>query len=291
MRMKRTPFFIFALLSVIALGFAGYYFGFLGFVYTIMMPQEFGQYGLVLLSVFFGIAAFFSPCAFTVLPAYVAHYLSGEEHARPERAHRSLTTTILPSLYFGALAALGIIVVNLVVGLIIALLGSATPFTKDPREDIAIVLGVRIIAGFAIAILGVLTITGVTIRIPGINRLLGPNTFGKSIFAYGIMYNAAAIGCTGPIMLGLMLYAFAQGSFVGAITAFLWFSITMGALMVLTTLLIGLFKAPLVQYLARAIPMIKTIAGIVMIIVGLTVAFLTIEGNRIFVDIFFPFLK
>ncbi len=271
-----------SVIAITLVGFLGYYLGFLGFIYNIAMPQAFSSFNIVLLSMIFGAAAFFSPCAFSVLPAYVTHYITSEEKEERVLFSRALGV--------GFLGALGIFVVNMAVGIVIALLGSAAPFSKDPREDIPIILAVRVIAGIIITILGIITVSGRTFRVPFVENFISKAGFKKSVFYYGIFYNGAALGCTGPIMLGLMLYAFSSGSFISALTSFFVFSATMGVLMVLVTLLSALFKRALIKRISLALPTIKVIAGIVMIVVGLFVTILTLEGNRLFVKLFFPYL-
>lgn len=273
---KSTVPFLLVLGILILLGFLGYYFGFLGAISNVIMPESLGAFPLILLSMIFGIAAFFSPCAFTVLPAYVSHFLAG----------RKIERKFLKLAYLGVMGAAGIIVVNMVIGVVIAALGAAAPFAKDPRQDIALILGIRIIAGFLIAGLGIFTLLRGGVNISWLHRLMGAR---KSIFFYGILYNGAALGCTGPLMLGLLLYAFAQASFLGAFTAFLVFSLTMGLLMLLLTLVAGFFQNA-IPSIAIATPVIKKIAAVIMIVVGLGIALLTLEGNRIFVKWFFPFL-
>lgn len=267
---------------LLSLGFLGYYFGFLGAIYKVIMPQAFSRFNIVILSVIFGIAAFFSPCAFTVLPAYVSNYLTKEEVKKPPFSKL---------LKLGSLAALGIILVNMIIGIAIAILGSATPFSKDPRTDIPLILGIRVAAGFFIAILGVMTLMHKSFNIGFIQNLVSKKNLSKSVFFYGIIYNAAALGCTGPIMLGLILYAYASGSFIVAFTSFVVFSLTMGLLMILVTVLTGLFKSIIIKKMVVATPFITKIAGIIMILVGLAIALLTLEGNKWFVRIFFPFLS
>ncbi|MBI4451018.1 hypothetical protein HY642_03520 [Candidatus Woesearchaeota archaeon] len=286
---KQKPL-LYALVTIVvlvALGFIGYYVGFLGAVYKVMMPERLRAFPLVILSIIFGIAAFFSPCALTVMPAYVSHFLTGGL----EKKRMSKTEVFWKSLYLGLIGAAGIFVVNMVVGLVIAILGAAAPFAKDPRQDVAIILGIRVIAGFLIAALGLATLFGKGLRVPWIHRLMARQGFTRSIFFYGILYNGAAIGCTGPIMLGLLLYAFANASFTGAITAFLVFAATMAVLMVALTLIAGIFKQALMPRLVAATPIIRTTAGIIMVVVGLAIALLTLEGNRLFVKLFFPFLS
>lgn len=270
------------IITLIAVGFLGYYYGFLGAIYKVMMPRTFSKFNIIVLSIIFGIAAFFSPCAFTVLPAYVSNYITKEEAKKP---------SFSKLLKLGSIAALGIIIVNIIIGIIIAILGSATPFSKDPRTDIPLILGIRVAAGFFIAILGVMTLMHKSFNVGFIQNFLSKKNFSKSIFWYGIVYNAAALGCTGPIMLGLMLYAYASGSFTVALTSFVVFSLTMGFLMVSLTVLTGLFKSIIIKKMVVATPIITKVAGVIMILVGLAIAFLTLEGNKLFVKLFFPFLN
>ena len=279
---KLLLYTLIVLAVIILVGFLGYYFGFLGFIYNLMMPQTFSKFNIILLSIIFGIAAFFSPCAFTVLPAYVSNYLTKQEKQKSK---------LFELFKLGIFAALGIIVVNMVIGTVIAILGSATPFSKDPRTDIPLILGIRTAAGIFIAILGVMTLMHKSINIGFIQNFLSKKEFSKSMFGYGIIYNAAAIGCTGPIMLGLMIYAYSTGSFISALTSFIVFSLTMGILMILLTVLIGLFKSLIIKKMVQVTPIIMKTAGVIMIIVGLSIVILTLEGNRIFVKIFFPFLE
>lgn len=283
---KKSALFYFftALFTLILIGFLGYYFGFLGFIYNVMMPEAFSNFSLVILAIIFGIAAFFSPCSFSVLPAYVSHYLAGDAQGQK--------SAIKKGIYFGFIAALGVIMINVLTGFLIALLGGAAPFAKDPREDIALILGIRIVAGFLIALMGILMVLDRPLPIPSFfQRLIGKLSFGKSIFLFGLLYNGAAIGCTGPILLGLVLYALSTGSFTSAFTAFVVFAATMGLLMILLTISVAIFKEKVPQKLVPLTPIIKKAAGWIMILTGIVITLLTLEGNRIFVSIFFPFLK
>lgn len=277
-----------AILGIMTLiGFAGYYFGFLKFIYSVLMPGAFSGLPLPILAVVFGIAAFFSPCSFTVLPAYVAHSLGIDLHEQ-KRGRR-----IVRALSIGGIASLGILTINLIIGVAIALLGSSVPFAKDPRQDIPLILGIRVVTGFAITYFGLLTLLDRPFFIPilerGMQRLR--SDIAKSTYLYGMFYNGAALGCTGPLLLGLMLYAFSTASFLGALSAFVIFASTMSVLMIVFTALIAISKESIIQSFSPALPVIKKIAGLVMIIAGLSIVALTLEGNRVFVRIFFPFLE
>jgi cytochrome c-type biogenesis protein len=262
-------------------GYLGYRLGFLGFIYGLALPQAFASVSLLVLAVVAGIAAFFSPCAFGVLPAYVGHVLTAGK-ARPG------TARIVGQ---GLLAAAGVITVDIAVGLLIAALGAATPFQPDPRQDPLWLLGIRALAGLVILLLG-LTTLGVRLigfhwlqaRFAGL--LAAPS---RSLYTYGVLYNAAGIGCTGPILLGLSLHAYSSGSFGAALLAFGIFSLIMGALMFAVTLLVGLARRAVVERAGRAVPAIARIAGIVMVAVGLGT--IVLNGNDLFIRLFFPFLR
>lgn len=279
-----------ALLAILGgslLGWLGYRLGFWRFVTSIAMPQAFGSYNLLVLSAAAGVAAFFSPCVFPLLPSYVTFDLGLQ--GRGNRLARSLA--------LGAVAALGVIAVNLAIGAVIAALGRATPFQPDPRKDPAAILFIRTMAGMAIAGLGVLTLTGRSLAAGILEKVLPtpPTTRSKGsrrMFLYGVFYNAAGIGCTGPILLSVMLFALTAGSAAAAFGAFLAFSLTMGTLMMGVTVIAGLSQVLMVQRLRLATPFLHRLGGVVMILVGsyTAISLATGPGRELFVRLFLPFL-
>lgn len=275
-----------AIVSALLLGFMGYYFGFLQtFVYGVMVPNAFSKFNLYSLAVIAGVAAFFSPCSFPVLPSYMSYLLASEDHQ---------TRRLFRSAHLGVVAGLGVTLVNMFVGSVIAYAGAAAPFQPDPRKDEIWILGVRIAAGIAITLLGAVTLSGQSFHFPSvglgsrISKASHSSGMAKKVFLYGAGYNAAGFGCTGPILLSLMLYAFLAGSFTIALGAFIVFSVTMAILMILVTMFAGLAKDKLLRRLGTATPKIKKLSGIVLILVGFLTVSLT--GNELFVRLLFPFL-
>lgn len=282
---------VLALLTILGMaiiGWLGYRQGFWGFVTSIAMPQRFQDYNPLVLSAAAGMAAFFSPCVFPLLPAYVTNDL-GLRAGMGNRLGRSLI--------LGGAAALGVIAVNLAIGAVIAALGQAAPFQPDPRKDPPGVLMVRTLAGVAIVGLGALTLTGRSVAAGLLARVapspaMTPGGF-RSMFWYGFLYNAAGIGCTGPILLSVMLFAITAGSAAAVLEAFATFSLTMGALMVAITVLAGLSQSLMVQRLRLATPFLHRFGGVVMILVGgyTAISLATGPGREIFVRLFLPFLR
>lgn len=275
-------------LGAVFFGWLGYRLGFWRFVTSIAVPQRFEYYNLFALSAAAGVAAFFSPCVFPLLPSYVTYDL-GLQGGKGNRLMRSLA--------LGSAAALGIVGVNLAIGAVIAALGQATPFQPDPRKDPAIILLVRTLAGVAVAILGVFTLTGRSLAAGLLYRMvptppaLEPGGL-KGMFWYGFFYNAAGIGCTGPILLSVILFALTSGSAGAAIGAFLAFSLTMGALMVGVTAIAGLSQTILIQRFRLATPFLHRLGGAIMVLVGsyTAISLATGPGREIFVRLFLPFL-
>lgn len=270
------------------LGVVGYQFGFLGFVYNLMLPQAFAKVNVLTLAAIMGVAAFFSPCAFPLLPGYMTHQLQAQRgEAR-----------FLGSLSLGLLAALGLLAINGVLGLVVVLLGSAAPFNPDPRQDPWTVLAPRLIGGAFVAYLGALYLLNRNLSLGPLDRLGGSirtsepsrQSPHRDAFLYGLLYNLIGIGCTGALLLGLVLYTLSVGGFWTALAAFLAFSATMALLMVGVTLLVGVSQTVLIKRIRGSIPAMRRVSGVVMLVVGAaTVAFL-LQGNGWFTSLFFPFL-
>jgi cytochrome c biogenesis protein CcdA len=69
------------------------------------------------------------------------------------------------------------------------------------------------------------------------------------------------MGCTGPILAGLLLTAVTSGGFGTAFTAFVIFSLTMGSLMIFLSGLVATSRQTLVTRLKVAAPKIKQAAA------------------------------
>ncbi|MBI2303305.1 MAG: hypothetical protein HYU86_00970 [Chloroflexi bacterium] len=289
-RVPLEPGYLVAVLLALGaafLGVLGYQLGFLGFVYRLMLPQAFARVDVITLAAVMGVAAFFSPCAFPLLPGYMTYQLQAQGRE----------TRLVRSLYLGFLGALGLLAINGFLGLVVASLGNAAPFSPDPRQDPWIILAPRLIGGAFVAYLGAIYLLNLSLSLGPLARLGGLIGTGeasrqhpaRATFLYGALYNLIGIGCTGALLLALVFYALTAGGFWTAFGAFLVFSGTMGLLMVIVTALVGISGAPLTKRLRVGIPVIRRVSGAIMLVVGaLTVAFV-LQGNDWFARIFFPF--
>jgi cytochrome c-type biogenesis protein len=271
------------LLFVIGLGYAGFRY----FAIT-QMPQP-GTFNLLALAVIAGVASFFSPCAFPLLPSYLSFYAAArgddDPSSRPAR-----------TLGLGLAAAVGVVSFTLILGAIICLLGAGAgqALSISGPEPSQFVRWFRGGVGLILVALGVAQWLNANLK-PGLADSLAwrtrPNRHSQkpaaTLYLYGLGYNAAGMGCTGPILAGLTVFAFTTGGFSAAITAFAVFALTMGGLMLLVSGLVASSQETLIQRLKAGTPYIKQVTSLLLVLVGLFNIFTALSVD-LFVRLLFP---
>ena len=248
-------------------------------------------FNLYILAIIAGVASFFSPCAFPLLPSYFSFYHQADSD------EKATSKGVSKTLRLGLAASFGVITFALVLGLMIALLGlglaqGLSISGPEPSQFVRIFRG------------GV----GVVLLILGVGQLLGwnlkpvfadafayrtrPEREGKrnpvvNLFLYGLGYNAAGMGCTGPILAGLMIFALSSGGFIAALGAFGVFSLTMGGLMLLVSGLVAASRQTLITRLKAAAPKIKWTASVLLILVGVFNIYTAVNLD-LFLNLLFP---
>jgi cytochrome c-type biogenesis protein len=211
------------------------------------------------LALFAGIASFFSPCSFPMLPGYMAYYFG---IGKKETGYRK-------ALVGGSAAAMGIIAIYLFIG---ALLLYSASFIAPYIPMIGLVVGILLI------ILGLLMLTplqydallkpfrpiGDAFRKMSKGREYG---FSAKLFGYGIAYGGAAAGCTAPVFLAVIIAAMATSLMTG-ITALLIYSLSAGLLMIAVTLMMAAVETKAIDFLKRNTERIKIGSAIILILVG-----------------------
>lgn len=253
-----------AFLFVILAGYSGFR--------AFATAPDLSLFNLYTLSVVAGIASFFSPCAFPLLPSYFSFYHSAKEDSTASSYRFSR------AVYLGFAATLGIMTFNLVLGVIIAVLGSgvAESLSISGSEPNQFVRYFRGGVGIILLILGIGQMIGWNLK-PNIIDAFAYRTRpererrrspAKNLYIYGLGYNAAGMGCTGPILAGLMVFALSSGGFGSALTAFTIFSLTMGLLMMIMSGLVSASQQTLINRLKANTVKIKSAASILLILVG-----------------------
>ena len=246
---ETTGVFKFVLTVVIlaTIGILGYFI-FLGF-----MNKDQLLLSLFPLAVVAGLASFFSPCAFPLLPAAVTANLKSNAKSSP--------------IIVGLVSASGLITLLLLVGLVIAFIGE--PLGELLQNNLRIIRGVigvfllylaynQISDKFHFGLFEKLT--------PRVSTAEGGGL--KNAYIYGFGYTLAGSGCTIPILGGLTLAALASGGFQAAFTSFAIAGTIMASLMFVFMGLTGYVKG-LPQGVLAATPKIKKASAIVLFLVGI----------------------
>ncbi|MCK4973157.1 MAG: redoxin domain-containing protein, partial [Candidatus Heimdallarchaeota archaeon] len=226
------------------------------------------------------ITSFFSPCAFPLLPGYVAHILGlnittkdEEEDEQSEEQKKKISKYLLYPI-IGLSGGIGILVSYLILGVIITVTGSVilpyVVYVLPVIGGIFIIFGAFMFTNFELSFSRILGgLRKQRIKMNGevkdltLLRLLG------STFLYGLGYGIASLGCNAPIFLGFSLQVASLETVLEMVFAYLAFALPIILLMVGVTLLIISSKDVIVQKMKSATKIIKIASGVIMIIVGI----------------------
>ena len=216
------------------------------------------QYGLLGLAVVAGAAAFFSPCAVGMLPAYVAHAVRTPDGSGAKTS----------GLGVGVWAALGVLLVFFGVGGLALAAGPIVtryvPFLQPLVGFLLVVFGILLLARPYSIVLQRVT---APLSQWAADRQSNERTPG-SFFAYGVGYGAAAAGCTTPVLLSVFVTAAAYGPLLGT-GIVLGYSITGAFFMILITLAATTFREQLASRLVRYSRIVETFSALVFVGAGL----------------------
>jgi cytochrome c-type biogenesis protein len=208
-----------------------------------------------------GVATFFAPCAFPLLPGYVAFYLGrgdgGTDATSTARGVRRAAAV-------GLLASLGFFLVYGVLAAIVASLGASA------LADIALL---EVVVGGLLVVLGVAMASGrvdtSAFHLPLPERRRSATGY----LLFGVVYGVAAAGCTAPVFVGLALFALGNGP-VGAAVTLGAYALGMSVLMVAVTLLSALGREGSLHVLQRNTGGVSRLAGALLALAGVTQLYL-----------------
>jgi cytochrome c-type biogenesis protein len=267
--------------GLVAIGYSVFVFFIKGF-----SPTS-GTVSLLAFAIVAGIATFFSPCSFPLMPGYLTRHLEVID-----RDPKKMRISVLSN---GLAAAAGVFLFDMILGLAIVLIGSGFAGSlgiSGPSPN----LYVRVFRGAVgafLVVLGVLNLRGTGIfhndSLTSVGKRLmrnGELKPSREMFAYGFGYVSVGIGCAGPVLSGLLLFALSFGGTVEASVAFLLFATTMAGLMISVSLFVTVSPSTLTG-LTHNGPRIKKVASIAQVAVGVFLVFASYY-NGLFVQLLFP---
>lgn len=219
------------------------------------------QQDLIGLAFAAGLVAALNPCGFAMLPAYLTLVVRGTGRNVPGALARALAATAAMTL--GFLAVFGVF------GLLTVSLASTVqryvPFVTVGIGIVLVALGIWLVSGRELALLIPSRVTG---RASG-----APTSRLGSMFGYGIGYALASLSCTvGPFLAvtGAAVGGASVLSRVGIYAVYAaGFALVVGTLAVA----VALAGTALTDRIKTILPFVNRVGGVVLILVGLYVAY------------------
>lgn len=229
-----------------------------------------------------GALTFFAPCAYPLLPGYVSYYLgesvgkgtaterrpatdgSGVVGRLPGRVARDARLArVVRAAVVGGLVSVGFF---LVYGLLV---GAVVAFGTRHFTGISVL---ELVVGIFLVVAGATMAAGrsfptPTVRLPERRRSVA------GYVGFGVLYAAAAAGCTAPVFVGVTLEALSASAGVGAVVLVAYAS-GMSALMVAVTVATALGRDAVLSASARRAALVRRVAGVLLLVAGVVEIYL-----------------
>ncbi|GAY15476.1 cytochrome c biogenesis CcdA family protein [Mycobacterium sp. shizuoka-1] len=216
-----------------------------------------------------GMVAALNPCGFAMLPAYLTLVVRGEgaEPGRTAAVGRALAAT--------AAMALGFLAVFGLFGLLTVPVATAV---QRYLPYATVVIGIALIAlGGWLAAGRELTWTPI-----GSAGRWAPTARLGSMFGYGVGYAVASLSCTIGPFLAVTGSTLRAGSVTDVVLVYAAYAAGLALVVGVLAVGIALTSTALVDQMRRLLPYISRIGGVVLIVVGLYVAYYGLYEIRLF---------
>ena len=215
-----------------------------------------------------GMLATVNPCGFALLPAYLGFFLGIDANTDDRDA------SVPQALAIGGAVSLGFVAVFGLLGIV---LRSSLSFFQRWLPYVSVVIGIGLL------VMGALLLAGKHIAFAAPKLKVGKRqrTF-WSMFVYGISYAIASLGCTIGPFVSTVAGAFRRQSFGAGVVVFLAYALGMATILIGLTVTTALAKQGMLKRLRQILPYVDRVAGVLMVIAGLYVAyygFIEIRGT------------
>lgn len=242
------------------------------------------ELALIIIAVSAGFLTFLSPCGIAILPAFISYYIGRKENKDSESSSTFFRGIMGARL--GLYAALGIISIFSIIGILIVIFGN---FIKS------LVPWLTIIVGVVLLVVGFLMLFNKSFyfpMLPKIERLAdklkssvfkngGTSEFPK-FYLFGVGYGLAVMSCTLPIFLIVIFEALSAGGILQGIFIFLLYAGAAGIGMIALTTTTALSKDFMQKKFSKIFPYVQKITAIVIILAAIYLIYYQIAVNRAF---------
>lgn len=204
-----------------------------------------------------GLAAFFAPCSFALLPGYISYYIS--KYSNRDRKN-SFFRNVLDGMLFGIIASTGFFTIFGLAGAAVMLLGQ---YVKQIIPWIAVITGIiLIVLGIAMFFSEFAFFQMPTINIARQNKKLG-------VYLFGIAYAIGSLGCVFPIFLSVVIQGLSYNSFLNGAYTILAYIVGMSLLMIGVTAFAFAAKHVILSKLEKILPYFRKISCAILIAAGI----------------------
>ena len=214
-----------------------------------------------------GMVAAFNPCGFAMLPAYLMLVIQREE-GRPAAA-------VGRALVASAAMAMGFVAVFGLFGLLTLSVASTVqrylPYGTMVIGVVLVALGIWLLAGR---------------ELPGWSMGKGarwaPTARMGSMVGYGVGYALASLSCTVGPFLAVTGSSLRSGSALGVMGVYLAYSAGIALVVGALAVAVALASAGMIDRMRRVLPFVNRVSGLVLVVVGLYVAYYGLFEVRLF---------
>lgn len=204
-----------------------------------------------------------NPCGFSLLPALLSFYIGGS-------GDQATGGTVLDALRVGAAVAVGVMGVFLVVGV---------PITLGASQVVQAVPWAGVATGATLLVAGIVTLSGrhlsLAIRSPVTSA---PNGQSRGMFAFGVAYGIASLGCTLPIFLSVIGASLATRGSGAALLVVGSYAAGMLAVVMALSLAAAFAREGLASQMKNLVPRMHRLGGVLLTIAGI---YLTYYWSRV----------
>jgi cytochrome c biogenesis protein CcdA len=218
-----------------------------------------------------GLVAALNPCGFAMLPAYLALVVRGEGTGVVHALGRAVAATAAMAVGFVAVfGAFGLLTV------------SAAATVQRYLPYVTVLIGIILVA------LGIWLLLGRDLSALTPNRVVrnaqwAPTARLGSMFGYGVSYAVASLSCTIAPFLAVTGAGLRGESALGALAVYVAYAVGFTLVVGVLAVAAALSSAAVADRMRRIMPYVNRISGVLLVVVGLYVAYYGLYEVRLFI--------
>jgi cytochrome c-type biogenesis protein len=202
-----------------------------------------------------GLVAAFNPCGFVLLPAYLASIILANDVNGTRWMYHARAIKFSLGMALGFVGVFG---------------GFALLLSSISSSIVKFLPAVTVIVGIVLMSLSLSLIRGKTLMVRKlVNPNIAPTPQWLSQIGYGVSFALASLSCTVGPFLAITAAAITRTNVLSILTLFLVYSIGMGSVVLVLSLLVTTAKSGLINKLKRSQGRVTSASGYLLLIVGI----------------------